>query len=143
MVKRYLRTIATLAVMTACTTLLSGHPTAQAQDSSRSIGGVAVSNPSDGTLSVIWGSVNDQDQVAYASWRATNSDTAGNAYPDSDVTSHTITGLSPGNYEVRVRARYNDNNSGPWASSAQVQVAEPVKDPRLVARSVHRERDHA
>ena len=51
------------------------------------------------------------------------SDTGGNAYPAAPASSHTITGLSPGEYEVHVRARYDDNGNGPFKKSAKVVVA--------------------
>ena len=47
---------------------------------------------------------------------------ASDAYPSADATSYTITGLAAGDYHVKVRARYDDNGSGPFKGSAVVQV---------------------
>ena len=57
------------------------------------------------------------------SYKAANSDTGGNAYPDASATSLTITGLAPGEYAAFVRARYGDNHNGPFKESATVVVA--------------------
>ena len=57
----------------------------------------------------------------YISYKASNTTTAGNAYPGGNATSYTITGLDPGTYSVKLRARY-DGTAGPWKQASAVVV---------------------
>ena len=57
----------------------------------------------------------------YVSYRASNTTTAGNAYPGASATSYTISGLDQGTYRVKLRARY-DGSAGPWKAASSVQV---------------------
>ena len=63
------------------------------------------------------------------SYRDANSETGGNAYPTAPASSHTITGLAPGEYIVGVRARYDDNRNGAFNESGKVTVAAPTPTP--------------
>ena len=115
----------------------------EAEDPDRSIPAIGVSSPAAGTIEVIWGAPGDTDtlnsyRVMWAlegeshSYSETNTDTGGNAYPPADATSYTITGLAAGDYHVEVRARYDDNGSGPFKDSAVVRVEgapEPAEEP--------------
>ena len=106
---------------------------ADADDTGRAIPTIGVTSPSPGTIQVVWGAPGDTDtlnsyRVMWAlesqshSYSESNTDTGGNAYPSADATSYTITGLAAGDYHVKVRARYDDNGSGPFKGSAVVQV---------------------
>ena len=104
-----------------------------------------VASPAAGTIQVIWGAPGDTDtlnsyRVMWApegqshSYSEANTDTGGNAYPPADATSYTITGLAAGDYHVKVRARYDDNGSGPFKGSAVVRVEgtpEPAEEPEI------------
>ena len=57
----------------------------------------------------------------YIGYAASNTSTAGNAYPGGSVTSYTITGLDPGTYSVKLRARY-EGSAGPWKAASSVVV---------------------
>ena len=57
----------------------------------------------------------------YISYKASNTSTAGNAYPGGSATSYTITGLDPGTYNVKLRARYA-GSAGPWKAASSVVV---------------------
>ena len=96
-------------------------------------------------VEVIWGAPGDTDtlnsyRVMWApegqshSYSEANTDTGGNAYPPADATSYTITGLAAGDYHVKVRARYDDNESGPFKGSSVVRVEgapEPAEEPEI------------
>ena len=117
----------------------------EAEDPDRSIQAIGVSSPAAGTIQVIWGAPGDTDtlnsyRVMWApegqshSYSEANTDTGGNAYPPADATSYTITGLAAGEYHVKVRARYDDNGSGPFKGSAVVRVEgtpEPAEEPEI------------
>ena len=131
----------------------------EAEDPDRSIPAIGVASPATGTIEVVWGAPGDTDtlnsyRVMWAqegqshSYSEANTDTGGNAYPPADATSYTITGLAAGDYHVEVRARYDDNGSGPFKGSsvvrvegtpepagepeiAEQQAAEPCADPRI------------
>ena len=104
-----------------------------------------VASPAAGTIEVVWGAPGDTDtlnsyRVMWApegqsrSYSEANTDTGGNAYPPADATSYTITGLASGDYHVEVRARYDDNGSGPFKGSAVVRVEgtpEPAEEPEI------------
>ena len=64
----------------------------------------------------VWG-------TGFTCYNDANSNTGGNAYPAAPASSHAITGLSPGEYEVHVRPRYADNGNGPFKKSPKVVVA--------------------
>ena len=115
----------------------------EAEVPDRSIQAIGVASPAAGTIEVIWGAPGDTDtlnsyRVMWApegqshSYSEANTDTGGNAYPPADATSYTITGLAAGDYHVEVRARYDDNGSGPFKGSAVVRVEgtpEPAEEP--------------
>ena len=117
----------------------------EAEDPDRSIPAIGVASPAAGTIQVIWGAPGDTDtlnsyRVMWApegqshSYSEANTDTGGNAYPPADATSYTITGLAAGDYHVEVRARYDDNGSGPFKGSAVVRVEgtpEPAGEPEI------------
>ena len=117
----------------------------EAEDPDRSIPAIGVASPAAGTIEVIWGAPGDTDtlnsyRVMWApegqshSYSEANTDTGGNAYPPADATSYTITGLAAGDYHVEVRARYDDNGSGPFKGSSVVRVEgtpEPAEEPEI------------
>ena len=117
----------------------------EAEDPDRSIQAIGVASPTAGTIEVIWGAPGDTDtlnsyRVMWAlegqshSYSEANTDTGGNVYPPADATSYTITGLAAGDYHVKVRARYDDNGSGPFKGSAVVRVEgtpEPAEEPEI------------
>ena len=117
----------------------------EAEDPDRSIPAIGVASPAAGTIEVIWGAPGDTDtlnsyRVMWAlegqshSYSEANTDTGGNAYPPADATSYTITGLAAGDFHVKVRARYDDNGSGPFKGSAVVRVEgtpEPAGEPEI------------
>ena len=117
----------------------------EAEDPDRSIQAIGVASPAAGTIEVVWGAPGDTDtlnsyRVMWApegqshSYSEANTDTGGNAYPPADATSYTITGLAAGDYHVEVRARYDDNGSGPFKGSAVVRVEgtpEPAEEPEI------------
>ena len=117
----------------------------EAEVPDRSIQAIGVASPAAGTIEVIWGAPGDTDtlnsyRVMWApegqshSYSEANTDTGGNAYPPADATSYTITGLAAGDYHVKVRARYDDNGSGPFKGSAVVRVEgtpEPAEEPEI------------
>ena len=95
----------------------------------RSIPSIGVSGGTD-SISVVWTAPTDPPydyrlawglNGGYVSYRASNTSTAGNAYPGASATSYTISGLDPGSYNVKLRARY-DGSAGPWKSASSVQV---------------------
>ena len=98
-----------------------------------------------------WGPVQDDDSVDYAGWSDENTSTAGNAYPAGSETSYTITDLEDGTYKVRLRARYTDNENGPFRESEAVSVTttsdpapdstpepteEPTQEPTMPPRDI-------
>ena len=87
----------------------------------RAIPSIGVSGGTD-SISVVWSAPTEAPydyRLAwglagrYISYKASNTSTAGNAYPGWSATSYTITGLDPGTYSVKLRARY-DGSAGPW-----------------------------
>ena len=95
----------------------------------RSIPSIGVSGGV-GSISVVWTAPTEAPydyrlawglNGRYVSYRASNTTTAGNAYPGWSATSYTISGLDPGSYRVKLRARY-DGSSGPWKAASSVQL---------------------
>ena len=103
-------------------------------DNDRAIPTIGVSSPNQGELSVVWSAPTDTgghkdyrlswstETSGVHSWSEPNTDTRGNHYPGSTTTSHTITDLPDGTYHVALRARYDDNKSGPWMKSEAIRV---------------------
>ena len=108
---------------------------ANAGDNGRAIPTLEATSPSAGTIVVTWENPGETGTLAsyrvswglwengLTSYRDANSETGGNAYPTAPASSHTITGLAPGEYIVAVRARYDDNRNGAFKESGKVMVA--------------------
>ena len=114
---------------------------ANANDNGRAIPTLEATSPSAGSIVVTWDNPSETDTLAsyrvswglwengLTSYREANTDTGGNAYPTAPASSHTITGLAPGEYIVAVRARYDDNRNGAFKESGKVTVAAPTPEP--------------
>ena len=95
----------------------------------RAIPSIGVSGGTD-SISVVWSPPADAPydyrlawglEGGYIGYASSNTSTAGNAYPGGSATSYTITGLDPGTYSVKLRARY-DGSAGPWKAASSVDV---------------------
>ena len=115
------------ALMAVAFVGLNYESTAYAND--RAIPSIGVSGGTD-SISVVWTTPTEAPHDyrlawglngGYISYKASNTSTAGNAYPGGSVTSYTITGLDPGTYSVKLRARY-DGSAGLWKSASSVVV---------------------
>ena len=115
------------ALMAVAFVGLNYESTAYAND--RAILSIGVSGGT-GSISVVWTTPTEAPydyrlawglNGGYISYKASNTSTAGNAYPGGSVTSYTITGLDPGTYSVKLRARY-DGSAGPWEAASSVVV---------------------
>ena len=114
---------------------------ANANDNGRAIPTLEATSPSAGTIVVTWDNPGETDTLAsyriswglwengLTSYRDANSENGGNTYPTAPASSHTITGLAPGEYIVGVRARYDDNRNGAFKESGKVTVAAPTPEP--------------
>ena len=115
----------------------------RADTPAREIPTLEATSPSAGSIVVTWDNPGETDTLAsyrvswglwengLTSYRDANSETGGNAYPTAPASSHTITGLAPGEYKVGVRARYDDNRNGGFKESGKVTVAAPTPEPTL------------
>ena len=123
-------------ILSLCLLAVSASATVSAQQSDRTISGVALSSDAPGALTVQWtapGSEPNDYRVNYA--RADEvypsyTLSYGNAYPTGP--SLALSGLDEGvKYKVRVRARYSDG-SGPWSGDARLTVmaAAPAESER-------------
>ena len=115
------------ALMAVAFVGLNYESTAYAND--RAIPSIGVSGGTD-SISVVWSAPTEAPydyrlawgpEGRYISYKASNTTTAGNAYPGGSATSYTISGLDPGTYNVKLKARY-DGSAGPWKSASSVQV---------------------
>ena len=95
----------------------------------RSIPSIGVSGGTD-SISVVWSAPAEAPydyrlawglEGGYIGYASSNTSTAGNAYPGGSATSYTITGLDPGTYNVKLKARY-DGSAGPWKAASSVRV---------------------
>ena len=113
----------------------------------REIPTLEATSPSAGSIVVTWDNPGETDTLAsyrvswglwengLTSYRDANSETGGNAYPTAPASSHTITGLAPGEYIVAARARYDDNRNGGFKESGKVRVAAPTPEPTATPTS--------
>ena len=126
-------------VLTLCLLAVSASATVSAQQSDRTISGVALISDAPGALTVQWtapGSEPNDYRVNYA--RADEDYPSytlsyGNAYPTGLFLA--LSGLDEGvEYKVHVRARYSDG-SGPWSGDARLTVmaAAPAPTPEPTA----------
>ena len=115
------------ALMAVAFVGLNYESTAYAND--RAILSIGVSGGTD-SISVVWTTPTEAPHDyrlawglngGYISYKASNTFTAGNAYPGGSVTSYTISGLDPGTYRVKLRARY-DGSAGSWKAASSVVV---------------------
>ena len=115
------------ALMAVAFAGLNYESTAYAND--RAIPSIGVSGGTD-SISVVWTAPTDPPydyrlawglNGGYISYKASNTSTAGNAYPGWSATSYTISGLDPGTYRVKLRARY-DGSAGSWKAASSVVV---------------------
>ena len=115
------------ALMAVAFVGLNYESTSYAND--RAIPSIGVSGGT-GSISVVWTAPTEAPydyrlawglNGRYISYKASNTSTAGNAYPGWSATSYTITGLDPGTYRVKLRARY-DGSAGPWKAASSVVV---------------------
>ena len=118
-------------------TLLGAFAVARAQPADDAIRGLTLTSDASGTLTVSWSPVRPRptdhrinygpEDESFPSWR----DDEGNA--SSVTNSHTISGLEPGAYKLRLRARYHsghsiqDFRSGPWSETVTITIT--VTDP--------------
>ena len=128
------------AVLIAMAGLGYGLHVANAGDNGRAIPTLEATSPSAGTIVVTWENPSETGTLAsyrvswglwengLTSYKDANSETGGNAYPTAPASSHTITGLAPGEYIVGVRARYDDNRNGAFKESGKVTVAAPTPE---------------
>ena len=104
-----------------------------APSGTRDVGGVTLTSAQPGTIEVTWDAPGETPKDYRVAWAEVGesflgrSNLDGNAYPASP--NHTITGLEGGEYQVKVRARYNSGGSGNWSEVATVTVLAP-SDPR-------------
>ena len=129
------------AVFLAIIGLAYGLGVVRADTPAREIPTLEATSPSAGTIVVTWENPSETDTLAsyrvswglwengLTSYRDANSETGGNAYPTAPASSHTITGLAPGEYKVGARARYDDNRNGAFKESGKVRVAAPTPEP--------------
>ena len=113
-----------VALMLGIILFTGGVPTTQAQTAEKEIGGLTLSSDSPGTLQVSWETPTNAPTDYRVRWVKSNAGEQGkgNAYPDSS--SYTITGLEEGvAYDVRVRARYAGEKTGPWSATVTIVVA--------------------
>ena len=115
------------ALMAVAFVGLNYESTAYAND--RAIPSIGVSGGV-GSISVVWTTPAEAPydyrlawglNGGYISYKASNTSTAGNAYPGWSATSYTISGLDPGTYRVKLRARY-DGSAGSWKAASSVVV---------------------
>ena len=115
------------ALMAVAFVGLNYESTAYAND--RAIPSIGVSGGV-GSISVVWTTPAEAPydyrlawglNGGYISYKASNTSTAGNAYPGWSATSYTISGLDPGTYNVKLRARY-DGSAGSWKAASSVVV---------------------
>ena len=115
------------ALMAVAFVGLNYESTAYAND--RAIPSIGVSGGT-GSISVVWTTPTEAPydyrlawglNGGYISYKASNTSTAGNAYPGWSATSYTISGLDPGTYRVKLRARY-DGSAGSWKAASSVVV---------------------
>ena len=115
------------ALMAVAFVGLNYESTAYAND--RAIPSIGVSGGTD-SISVVWTAPTEAPYDyrlawglagGYIGYAASNTSTAGNAYPGGSATSYTITGLDPGTYSVKLRARY-EGSAGPWKAASSVVV---------------------
>ena len=105
----------------------------------RAIPSIGVSGGTD-SISVVWSAPAEAPydyrlawgpEGRYISYKASNTTTAGNAYPGGSATSYTISGLDPGTYSVKLRARY-EGSAGPWKAASSVVVTGDTPPPVVV-----------
>ena len=143
------------AVLLAMAGLGYGLHVANAGDNGRAIPTLEATSPSAGTIVVTWENPSETGTLAsyrvswglwengLTSYRDANSETGGNAYPTAPASSHTITGLAPGEYIVAVRARYEDNRNGAFKESGKVMVASANARTHAPAHAGAHTRTHA
>ena len=116
-----------VALMAVAFVGLNYESTAYAND--RAIPSIGVSGGTD-SISVVWTAPTEAPYDyrlawglagGYIGYAASNTSTAGNAYPGWSATSYTISGLDPGTYRVKLRARY-DGSAGSWKAASSVVV---------------------
>ncbi len=99
----------------------------------RGVDGFTLTSTQPGTIEVTWDAPGEAPRDYRVAWAKvgenflSRSDLTGNAFPTSP--NHTITGLEGGEYQAKVRARYNSGGAGNWSEVATVTVLAPP-DPR-------------
>ena len=113
-----------------------------AQQEEGAISNLSLASNSPGQLVISWDTPSPapsdyrvswaRQDLGFLSYRDDNEAHRGNEYPAGDVTSLTLTGLSPGvEYKVIMRSRYNKGqyserpSSGPWSAEATQRVQGP------------------
>ena len=128
-----------LASMVFMGSALTG--TAQAQDEHGAIPSMALASGEPGQLVITWEAPSPaptdyrirwaNTDLGWLSWSGTNETERANEYPLGDVTTLTLSGLTPGDdYKVQIRSRYYNadrtvrESSGPWTDV----ITQRVKD---------------
>ena len=112
-------------------------PAAVAQGG-RTVTGLTATSATPGQIDVTWNDVTDAKDYRVAwtkqgEYYKTWTDDTGNHFPSDSL--QIITGLTEGEtYKVKVRARFHDNNPGPWTEQTNITVASspmPTPTPTL------------
>ena len=140
-----------LASMVFMGSALAG--TAQAQDEHGAIPSMALASGEPGQLVITWETPSPaptdyrirwaNTDLGWPSWSGTNETERANEYPLGDVTTFTLSGLTPGDdYKVQIRSRYYNadrsvhESSGPWTNTATQRVKDhPPAAPTGLAAS--------
>ena len=140
-----------LASMVFMGSALTG--TAQAQDEHGAIPSMALASGEPGQLVITWETPSPaptdyrirwaNTDLGWLSWSGTNETERANEYPLGDVTTLTLSGLTPGDdYKVQIRSRYYNadrsvhESSGPWTNTATQRVKDhPPAAPTGLAAS--------
>ena len=140
-----------LASMVFMGSALAG--TAQAQDEHGAIPSMALASGEPGQLVITWEAPSPaptdyrirwaNTDLGWPSWSGTNETERANEYPLGDVTTLTLSGLTPGDdYKVQIRSRYYNadrsvhESSGPWTNTATQRVKDhPPAAPTGLAAS--------
>ena len=121
---------ATLLALLLTAILLTGSADAQ---NNRSISNLTATSAVPGQIAVDWDDVHDakdyrvmwaKEDDPYKTW----TDLTGNHFPT--VSNYTITGLEEGEtYKLKVRARFEEDGSGPWSQPVTALVASTPRPP--------------
>ena len=128
-----------LAVTILATSAMTAPAPAHAQAGSGAIPSITLESNEPGKLVITWATPDPtptdyrlswaHSSLGFLSYKNPNEAQRGNLYPDGDVTTQTLDGLTPGDsYKVKIRSRYYNADrsvrewSGPWTATATQRV---------------------